>query len=134
MGPRLRAGRHRLTIEGPDPDPTAGQLRVLEYFERFQQFVGGPWRQLLATWMSTNGGFIQYGDNRPATDTLPTDAVSWLANLQHPVETGWIFCGRWLFADRSDHAAALADPRQFLAWLEQTFNDLLPLWTSIYRP
>jgi tetratricopeptide (TPR) repeat protein len=131
----LRAGiGFDLSASRADGDPEAGQLRALAYFERFQQLAGGPWRQLLSTWMSASGGFIQHGGNRPATDMLPSDAVSWLATMQHPIETGWIFCGRWLFPDRSDHAATMADPRQLLAWLEQTFNDLLPLWASIYRP
>jgi hypothetical protein len=130
----LRAGiGFNLTAAGRDPDPEAGQLRVLGYFETFQRLVGTSWRQLLSAWMSTNGGFIQHGGNGPATDVLPSDAVSWLTNVQNPIETGWIFCGRWLFGDRSDHAATLADPRQLLAWLEQTFNDLLPLWTTVYR-
>ena len=130
----VRAGiGFNLTSAGRDPDPEAGQLRVLEYFERFQQLAGTSWRQLLSTWMSANGGFIQHGANPPATDMLPSDAISWLTTVQSPVETGWIFCGRWLFADRSDHAATLADGRQLLAWLAQPFNDLLPLWTSVYR-
>ena len=70
---------------------------------------------------------------RTGSSRLPSDALSWLTNVQNPIETGWIFCGRWLFADRGDHAATMADPRQLLAWLEQTFNDLLPIWTTVYR-
>jgi len=116
-----------------DPDPEAGQLRALAYYEDFQRLVGTSWRQLLATWMSANGGFIQHGANPPSTDILPSDAISWLANVQNPIETGWIFCGRWLFADRADHAAILSDGRQLLTWLDRTFTDLLPLWTSVYR-
>jgi hypothetical protein len=27
----------------------------------------------------------------------------------------------------------MADSRQLLGWLEQTFTDLLPLWTTVYR-
>jgi hypothetical protein len=27
----------------------------------------------------------------------------------------------------------MEDPRQLVAWVEQTFTDLLPLWTSVYR-
>ena len=130
----IRAGiGFNLTPEGGDPDPEAGQLRVLEYFEQFQRLVGSSWRQFLATWMSTNGGYIQYAGQQPAVDLLPSDAISWLLNVQHPVETGWIFCGRWLFADRADHAAILSDGRHLLAWLDQTFGDLLPLWTTLYR-
>jgi hypothetical protein len=128
----IRAGiGFDLTPAGPDPE--AGQLRAMEYFEGFQQLVGWSWRQLLSTWMSGNGGFIQHGANQPATDLLPSDAISWLLNVQNPIETGWIFCGRWLFADRSDHAAILSDGRQLLAWLDQTFTDLLPLWATVYR-
>lgn len=129
----VRAGIGFDLAAGTDSDPEAGQLRALAYFERFQRLIGSSFRQLLSTWMSANGGFIQYGTNRPATDLLPSDALSWLTNVQNPIETGWIFCGRWLFADRGDHAATMADPRQLLAWLEQTFNDLLPIWTTVYR-
>jgi hypothetical protein len=130
----LRAGiGFNLSAVSAEGDPETGQLRALAYFERFQQLVGSSWRQLLSTWMSANGGFIQYGGNRPATDLLPSDAVSWLTNVQNPIDTGWIFCGRWLFADRSDHAATMSDPKQLLGWLERTFNDLLPLWASVYR-
>jgi hypothetical protein len=130
----VRAGiGFNLTPAGRDADPEAGQLRALAYFERMQQLVGSSWRQLLATWMSANGGFIQYGGNRPAIDMLPTDAIEWLTKLQNPIETGWVFCGRWLFANRADHASTLTDGRQLLAWFEQTFNDLLPLWMTVYR-
>jgi tetratricopeptide (TPR) repeat protein len=122
-----------LSASGTDPDPQAGQLRALAYFEAFQRLAGTSWRQLLATWMSANGGFIQHGANPPATNVLPSDAIAWLVNVQNPIETGWIFCGRWLFADRAEHAAILSDGRQLLTWLDQTFTDLLPLWTSVYR-
>ena len=130
----LRAGiGFNLTTAGSDPDPEAGQLRALEYFEHFQRLVASSWRQLLATWMSANGGYIQYADQQPAVDLLPSDAIAWLTGVQNPVETGWMFCGRWLFADRADHAAILADGRQLVTWLDRTFTDLLPLWTTVYR-
>jgi tetratricopeptide (TPR) repeat protein len=130
----LRAGiGFNLTAHGTDPDPVEGQVRALDYFEQFQRLIGTSWRQLLSGWMSANGGFIQFGANRPATDMLPSDAISWLTSVQNPIETGWIFCGRWLFADRADHAQVLNDPRKVLSWLDSTFADLLPLWASVYR-
>ena len=83
--------------------------------------------------MGTNGGFVQYGNQPAATDLMPADAVASLVNCQNPVETGWVFCGRWLFADRPDHAGTLGDGALLVRWIEQAFTDLLPLWTSVYR-
>jgi hypothetical protein len=130
----LRAGiAFDLAPDAPGADREDGQRRALTFFTRFQQLVSSSWRQLLATWMSANGGFIQYGDNRPSEDLLPSDAVTWLAGLQHPADTRWVFCGRFLFADRADHAETLADGRRLVEWIGQTFSDLLPLWTTVYR-
>jgi hypothetical protein len=28
----------------------------------------------------------------------------------------------------------LADGKRLVTWLDQTFSDLLPLWSSVYRP
>jgi hypothetical protein len=83
--------------------------------------------------MATNGGFIQYADNPPALELMPRDAVAWLINSRNARELGWIFCGRWLFLDRGEHAETLGDPARLVRWIDQTFTDLLPLWTSVYR-
>lgn len=118
---------------GSSADAEAGQERVLEYFEKFQQLTGSAWNKLLADWMAANGGFIQLGDKPPASDLMPADAVAALGAIRNPVDTGWVFCGRWLFLDRADHAEVLADHGQLVKWVEQTFADLLPLWMSVYR-
>jgi len=122
-----------LTPGGGDASREAGQERVLAAFAQFQQLVSAEWRGLLTEWMTANAGFIQHADRPPATDLLPKDALSWLINCQHPVEEGWVFCGRWLFADTPEDAAILGDSKKLLAWIEATFKDLLPLWTSLYR-
>jgi tetratricopeptide (TPR) repeat protein len=118
---------------GSDPDREAGQERALDYFSHFQRLVSAEWRGLLTEWMEANGGFIQYRDKPPSTELLPKDAVAWLVNCQNPADVGWIFCGRWLFADRADSAETLADPRALTAWIEDSFNALLPLWSSLFR-
>ena len=130
----VRAGLgFNLTAAGSTPDKEAGQERVLEYFESFQRLVGSAWNTLLADWMAANGGFIQLGDKQPAVDVMPADAVATLTSLRNPADVGWVFCGRWLFLDRADHAEILADHDALVKWVEQTFTDLLPLWTSVYR-
>jgi hypothetical protein len=130
----MRAGiGFNLSRDGMDPDREAGQERVMMYFERFQQLVASVWRQLLTDWMAANGGFIQYGDKPPALELLPAQAVTWLIDSRNARELGWIFCGRWLFLDHPEHAELLNDPGKLVRWIEQTFTDLLPLWTSVYR-
>lgn len=130
----VRAGiGFNLTPAGNSPDKEAGQERVLEYFEKFQQLTSSAWKTLLADWMAAHGGFIQLGDKPPALDLMPADAVATVSGLRNPAETGWVFCGRWLFLDRADHAETLADHGEVVKWVEQTFNDLLPLWMSVYR-
>jgi hypothetical protein len=109
-----------------------GQERAAAYFDRFRQLVSSEWRQLLTDWMTANGGFIQYADAPPETDRLPKDAVDALVRDEAP-RAEWIFCGRWLFADRPADAATLEDAAKLTRWIEQTFTDLLPLWTSVYR-
>jgi hypothetical protein len=121
------------THNGSDPDREAGQERALEYFSHFQRLVSAEWRGLLTEWMEVNGGFIQYRDKPPSTELLPKDAVAWLVACQNPTEVGWIFCGRWLFADRADSGETLADARALTAWIEDSFNALLPLWSSLFR-
>jgi hypothetical protein len=125
------------TPSGRDPDREAGQERVLAHFERFQRLLSSEWKASLTDWMMTatggGAGFIQYADKPPATDMLPADAVAWLVHVTNPAEMGWIFCGRWLFADRSDDAATMADATKLARWMERAFTDLLPLWMSVYR-
>jgi hypothetical protein len=116
-----------------DPEGEIGQERVIAHFERLQQLVASMWRQLLTEWMKANGGFIQYGHNPPALELLPNDAVQRLIDCRDARELGWIFCGRWLFLDRAEHAETLADPAKLVRWIDRTFTDLLPLWTSVYR-
>jgi hypothetical protein len=122
-----------LARAGEDDKSDAGRERAFEYFAAFQQLLATTWRQHLSEWLRTNGGFVQLGQRPPATDLLPTDAVRTLIDDDTPAEHAWIFCGRWLFFDRGEDAAILADAPRLLRWLEQTFTDLLPLWSSIYR-
>ncbi|HVL67512.1 MAG TPA: tetratricopeptide repeat protein [Vicinamibacterales bacterium] len=130
----IRAGiGFNLAAADSDPDRAAGQERVLEYFERLQRLVSSSWKGLLTGWMGANGGFIQHGARPPEVDLLPGEAVSWLIDDARAAEREWIFVGRWLFADRPADAAVIEDPGRLAAWLEQTFVDLLPLWTSLYR-
>lgn len=130
----VRAGiGFNLTRSGADRDADAGQERIAAYYEQFQQHVAGDWRQLLTDWMSAHAGFIQYADRQPATDILPADAVEWLVNNRNAVEQGWVFVGAWLFADRPADAERMEDPGKLIDWMDKTFTDLLPLWTSLYR-
>jgi hypothetical protein len=111
---------------------TADEERVLASFAQFQQLISGAWRGFVTQWMETSGGFLQYGDQPPATEMMPADALSWLIACD-PRDVGWVFLGRWLFADRSLDAEILADGRKLVPWTESSFSDLLPLWTSLYR-
>ena len=130
----IRAGiGFNLTQDGADPDREAGQERVLRFFEHFQRLVAVEWRQLLTQWMTANGGFIQYGGHPPALDLLPAKAVDWIVSCANPVAVGWVFVGRWLFADKAADAETLGDGRRLVAWTDATFTDLLPLWATLYR-
>jgi Tetratricopeptide repeat len=122
-----------LAPAGDDEKSGAGRQRVVEYFAAFQQLLATTWRQHLAEWLRANGGFVQLGDLPPAIDVLPAEAVRTLIDTAAPAEHGWIFCGRWLFLDRGEDAAILGDAPRLLRWFDQTFTDLLPLWSSIYR-
>jgi tetratricopeptide (TPR) repeat protein len=122
-----------LAPAGDDEKSGAGRERVVEYFAAFQQHLATTWRQHLVEWLRANGGFVQLGDRPPATDLLPADAVRTLIEAPTPAEHGWIFCGRWLFSDRGEDAAILGDAPRLLRWIDQTFTDLLPLWSSVYR-
>ena len=118
---------------GEDEKSDAGRERAFEYFAAFQQLLATTWRQHLTDWLRTNGGFIQLGDEPPSTDVLPNDAVSTLINADTGAAHAWIFCGRWLFMDRGEDVGILTDAPRLLRWIEQTFTDLLPLWSSVYR-
>lgn len=122
-----------LAVGGEDDRADAGRERAFEHYAAFQQLLSTTWRQHLAEWLRTNGGFIQLGDQPPATDVLPGDAVKTLIDDSTPAAHAWIFCGRWLFMDRPDDAGTLGDAPRLLRWLDQTFTDLLPLWSSVYR-
>jgi hypothetical protein len=129
----IRAGiGFDLTSEAADRGRDVGEERLLAHFERFQQLASSEWRQLLTDWMGANGGFIQHGDQPPATDMLPKDAVTWLATTAGR-EHGRVFCGRWFFADRPADAAIMENATKLTKALEQTFTDLLPLWMDVYR-
>ena len=119
----------KLAPEGSEAD----QERALAHFAQFQQLVSGAWRGFLTQWMSMNGGFIQHGDAPPSTELLPNDALAWVINCQHPAIVGWVFFGRWLFLDRSQDAEILSDGRRLTSWIDSSFTDLLPVWTSLYR-
>lgn len=130
----FRAGiGFNLTQDGRSPEPSSGQEQAVGFFELFQQQLQGPWRGHLIDWMGKTGGFIQFGARGPATDMLPPQSVEWLINCRNPVAVGWIFVGRWLFLDRPDDAATLADMRQLVATVEDTFAALYPLWLATYR-
>jgi hypothetical protein len=116
------------------PDPAAReQERALAFFARFQQLVAGAFRPFLAQWMSGNGGFIQVGQESASTDLLPNDALARLIAVQNAVDLGWIFYGRWLFADRLQDGDILADGRRLVTWIDTSFSDLLPVWSTLYR-
>jgi hypothetical protein len=117
---------------GSDPDREAGQANTLAWFERFQQQVAHTWRSHVVEWMSTSGGFIQFGERGPATDLLPKDAVEWLVNCRNPSGIGWVFVGRWLFVDKPEDAAVLGEMRKLVAEVEDTYAALFPLWVTVY--
>jgi hypothetical protein len=115
-------------------DPVAReQERALAFFARFQQLVAGAFRPFLAQWMSGSGGFIQLGAQPPSTDLLPNDALARLIAVQNAVDLGSIFYGRWLFADRLQDGDIVADGRRLVTWIDTSFSDLLPVWSSLYR-
>ena len=118
---------------GEDEKADAGRERAFRYFEAFQQLLATTWRQHLTDWLRTSGGFIQLGEQPPATDVLPNDAVATLIDADTGAAHAWIFCGRWLFMDRGEDVGMLTEAPRLLRWIEQTFTDLLPLWGSIYR-
>jgi hypothetical protein len=117
---------------GGRDDQIDGQENMVRYFESFQQQLGSAWKRHLADWLSTSGGFIQYGQRGPAVDLLPPQAVEWLINCRNPAAQEWIFVGRWLSLSKAEDAAILTDMRQVVAAVEDTFAALFPLWGAIY--
>jgi hypothetical protein len=109
------------------------QERALAFFAQFQQLAAGAWRSFLAQWMSGSSGFVQFGHQPPSTDLLPDDALARMIALQTPGELEWILYGRWLFADRMQDSDIIADGRRLVTWIETSFSDLLPVWSSLYR-
>lgn len=118
---------------GDDELAGAQRERAFRYFEEFQRLVASSWRVHLTDWMRTQGGFVQLGRRPPATDLLPGDGVAALLEENAAATHDWIFCGRWLFADRGEDAGILADASRLVRWIEATFSDLLPLWGDVYR-
>jgi tetratricopeptide (TPR) repeat protein len=130
----FRAGiGFNMAQDGRTAEPSTGQEQAVGFFELFQQQLQSKWRSHLVDWMGQTGGFIQFGARGPATDMLPDQAVDWLINCRNPVGVGWIFVGRWLFLDRADDAARLAEMRTLVATVEDTFAALHPIWLGTYR-
>ncbi|MCA1560062.1 MAG: hypothetical protein LC753_13040 [Acidobacteria bacterium] len=129
----LRAGLgFNLSKDGSDRDRESGQEQVVSYFEALQRSIASTWRGHLVDWMEKTGGFIQFGDRPPSTDLLPDQAVEWLINAHNPVQTGWLFVGRWLFLERPDDARTLEDVRKLVTVVEDSFAALFPLWAAVY--
>jgi tetratricopeptide (TPR) repeat protein len=123
----------QLAADGDDERADNGRERAARFFEVFQRQIASTWRVHLTDWLRANGGVIQHGDNPPAVDLLPHDAVAWLVNAPSLAGLDRVFCGRWLFADRAEDMGTLTDAPRLLRWIEQTFTDLLPLWSTVYR-
>jgi tetratricopeptide (TPR) repeat protein len=128
---RVGLGFHLSRVDR-SPDRTAGQERVLAFFERFQQIVERSWRRELARWMAANGGFIQYGGRPPATDLLPDRAIEWLVNCHNLPELEWVFIGRWLFLDKPADAKILSERAKLATVVEDTFRSFHPIWLTTY--
>jgi hypothetical protein len=130
----FRAGiGFNLSQDGRSLDRDGGQEQAAGFFELFQKELQARWRGHLVDWMGTSGGYIQFGSRGPAIDMLPRDAVEWLIGCRNPVGLGWVFVGRWLFLDRPQDAAILADMRKLVATAEDSFAALYPLWLATYR-
>jgi hypothetical protein len=130
----MRAGiGFDLAPESSDREGGLGRERLLAQFARFQQLIATDWRELLTRWMESRRGYIQYGSGPPSTGLLPRDAVQWLIDVSPGPDVQWIFCGRWLFADRPEDDDTLADGGRLIRWIDQTFADVLPLWAAVYR-
>jgi len=119
--------------EDKDPGREIDREQIAASFERFQQLASSSWRPLLADWIGSNGGFLQHGGGPPEMGLLPADVIAWIETCRNPADVGWIFLGRWLFADRAADAETAGDMRRLTSWVERTFTDLLPLWSDLYR-
>jgi hypothetical protein len=128
----MRMGLGFNLAAGGRDDQIDGQENMVRYFESFQQQLGSAWKRHLTDWLSTSGGFIQYGQRGPAVDLLPSQAVEWLINCRNPAAQEWIFVGRWLSLSKAEDAAILTDMRQVVAAVEDTFAAVFPLWGAIY--
>ena len=131
-GSWMRVGIGFNLSHGGRDEQLDGHEALVRYFEAFQQQLNGAWGRHLSDWMGKSGGFIQYGGRGPAVDLLPAQAVEWLIACRNPGAQDWIFAGRWLSLDRPADVAILADMRQLVAAIEDTFAALFPLWASIY--
>ena len=129
----VRAGLgFNMSAAGRDPDHVGGRERAVEHFEAFRRTLERSWKRELAQWMSANGGFLQYGSNGPAADLLPERAVEWILACRNPAAVEWIFVGRWLFLDRADDAAVLADRSRLARVVDDAFRTLFPLWSGAF--
>ena len=122
-----------LAAGGADDRAEAGRERLFRFFEAFQRQVASTWRVHLSDWLRANGGFVQHDDEPPATDRLPNEAVAWLVQIGSPAALERVFIGRGLFADRGEDIGIMTDGPRLLRWIEGTFTDLLPLWSTVYR-
>jgi hypothetical protein len=122
-----------LSAQGDDASRADGRERALGYFAGFQQLLATQWQAFLTDWLSRNGGFIQIGVEPPLTDLSGAQAVERLMELSDPGAAGWVFVGRWLFADQAADAEVLADARRLESWMAVALEELLPLWTTVYR-
>jgi len=82
--------------------------------------------------LSRNGGAIQIGSEPPATDLPGAEAVERLMSLDGTTVDS-VFIGRWLFADKVTDSEVLSDARRLEGWMAIAFEELLPLWTTVYR-
>lgn len=114
------------------PERAAGQEHVLACFERFQRALDRSWKRELAKWMSSSGGFLQYGAAPPLVDLAPERAIEKLLACRNPVNVEWIFIGRWLFLDRPADASIVADRARLARVVDDTFRTLYPLWLAAY--
>ena len=110
-----------------------GQTRALAYFAGFQQLLASQWQAFLTDWLARNGGAIQIGAEPPATELSGAQAVERLMGITDPAAAGSVFIGRWLFADQVTDAEVLSDARRLEAWMAIALEELLPLWTTVYR-
>ena len=119
--------------EGEEERSGAGRERAIRYFEAFQREVSSTWRVHLTDWMRANGGFVQIGEEPPATDRLPADAIGDLLEARGAADRGRIVLARWLFADRGEDIGVMTDGPRLIRWIEGTFTELLPLWATVFR-